>query len=453
MKKILTSSLLVILCLLFFITTEAFSFTYYVDANKGKDEPDCGKTQKKACETIQFAIDETFKERLGEELTIEVAAGTYNENITIKRDQTTLNGTGAVIDGLGQDGITIDGFQRVTISGFTIQNGYDGVNCKGGSACKLKNLTVQDCDDEGIQIRSSAAVITDCTVLRCGGNGIGSAFSSSAILEGAIVTNNNGRSGILADAASAIISFEYPNTTILSENNRTGIILWGTSWFYAGLELTMTLRNNDIGFEVKGSSDADINGPLLVEDSDNRGISITGNSSVKISHSASVTVSSTKGEGIGIVVDDVSSLNGSWGGELIVENNSTNGIWVLRGSSFQTEANFSTQIRGNDENGMEITQNSIGRLRSGTIQGNNYYGIRVVGTSKLFASNILVDNNGNGVLADDGSTAWCDNSTVNGNTGDDVVLSFGSRASLYGGSIGTISCDGTVLIRGGYSCP
>ncbi len=46
------------------------------------------------------------------------------------------------------------------------------------------------------------------------------------------------------------------------------------------------------------------------------------------------------------------------------------------------------------------------------------------------------------------------NTTISGNSGTDVVLKFGSRVSFDGGNtVGTISCDGTQLIRGDVSCP
>lgn len=397
-----------------------------------------------------------------EEVTIQVAAGTYNENITIDKRPVSIEGTGAdtIIDGgvqSGQDVIMINGVQGVAISGLTIQNGNDGIFCKSGSACELKNITVQDCADEGIEVSSnSSAVISDFTVLGVmGGSGIGIGYSSSAIFEGAIVSKYN-YMGILVFGSSTIICSLNSTTNILSENNRVGIRAWDTSGFYADSDTTMTLRNNAIGFEVLGSSAIEILGSLLVEDSGNRGISIRANSGFTISRPASVIVSGTTGEGVGIVLDDVSSLKGIGSGELIVENNLSNGIYVLRGSSFQTQGNFSAQFRNNGSNGIIIEQNATGRLRYGAvIQNNTDDGIRVLENSMLFATDILIDNNGRGLWADDGSTAWCRNSTINGNTGDDVILSFGSRASLYKGTtgtIGTISCDGTELIRGDYAC-
>ena len=56
MKKILTSSMLVILFLLFFIVTEAFSLTFYVDTSIGKDNSSCGEKPNKACKTISYAV-------------------------------------------------------------------------------------------------------------------------------------------------------------------------------------------------------------------------------------------------------------------------------------------------------------------------------------------------------------------------------------------------------------
>lgn len=74
----------------------------------------------------------------------------------------------------------------------------------------------------------------------------------------------------------------------------------------------------------------------------------------------------------------------------------------------------------------------------------------------LFTTDIFVNNKGNkGVLVNDGNSVKCINSTITGNSGGDLILSFGSRATLNGNTIGTlpIFCDGTVLSRGDHLCP
>jgi hypothetical protein len=47
------------------------------------------------------------------------------------------------------------------------------------------------------------------------------------------------------------------------------------------------------------------------------------------------------------------------------------------------------------------------------------------------------------------------NSTITGNTGTDIQLTFGTRADLQTLTFGTYACDTTVLVRGTSSivCP
>jgi hypothetical protein len=67
-------------------------------------------------------------------------------------------------------------------------------------------------------------------------------------------------------------------------------------------------------------------------------------------------------------------------------------------------------------------------------------------------------NAGAGLLVDDGSTATLVGTpgtpvTLTENGRNDVLLSVGSRATLVGTTIGTLTCDPTVLIRGTVACP
>ena len=67
-------------------------------------------------------------------------------------------------------------------------------------------------------------------------------------------------------------------------------------------------------------------------------------------------------------------------------------------------------------------------------------------------------NNSTGVLADGaGMVTFVSTppvaSTIQANTGTDVNLRFGTRATLAGVTVGTIVCDATVLSRGTTVCP
>ena len=65
------------------------------------------------------------------------------------------------------------------------------------------------------------------------------------------------------------------------------------------------------------------------------------------------------------------------------------------------------------------------------------------------------DNGGTGLVADNGAGVTLVNSTLTGNTVRDLQLTFGARADLQSLTIGTYTCDATVLVRGnsGIACP
>jgi hypothetical protein len=62
-------------------------------------------------------------------------------------------------------------------------------------------------------------------------------------------------------------------------------------------------------------------------------------------------------------------------------------------------------------------------------------------------------NSADGILVDNGSSLTLVHSTVTSN-GKDVVLSSGSRGDISSSTVGTLSCDASVLLRNYPSkCP
>src|SRR4029453_4138978 len=139
--------------------------------------------------------------------------GTCVERVTIKTDQITLDGQGAAtLDGGGGptsefDGVvTIDGDSGVTIQGFTVQNGPgEGILGTHGAAFSVRNTTVQDNGFTGVAVgQGSTAELMDCGILRNGGPGMDVYNQTSAVLKGAISTNDNLQSGAHINGTSII---------------------------------------------------------------------------------------------------------------------------------------------------------------------------------------------------------------------------------------------------------
>ena len=101
------------------------------------------------------------------------------------------------------------------------------------------------------------------------------------------------------------------------------------------------------------------------------------------------------------------------------------------------------------------------RLAQSTIVENNGVGINVTdgaGASFLEGSQLTVTGNGKGLVGDGAGTLTilsdpAKPSSIVDNAVVDVDLKFGTRATFQGVTIGSITCDATVLSRGTTVCP
>lgn len=247
--------------------------------------------------------------------TIQIS-GTCQEMVTITTNDLTLDGlVSAIIDGGGENQpgvfiqgvLTVDGAQRVSIRGLTVQNGPDGILATRGAAVTLADLVLQNNADDGIQIMlnstadmsgtvtsmgnaddgilvldSSSLHITDGTITAQGNGDDGvSIFSSSSLRitnstvqleqngvadpagdglqisststvnttgEGMaqIVANQNASRGIVV-SSSAILSFGAPSSTIVTNNGRDGLGVFNLSRFSLPAGTELRLENNARG--------------------------------------------------------------------------------------------------------------------------------------------------------------------------------------------------------------
>ena len=312
--------------------------------------------------TIQAAIDSA-----GEGDIINIAAGIYNESLTISTNRITLQGASkesTIIDGGGQDIITIDGSQRIYIAGVALKNGNDGILGKPGSMFTVKDVVIQDCADDGIELYgNSGAGFDDLSVLRSGDAGIWLTQNSTGVFLGSVISNdngntgimifgssdatfvgatitisNNGGSGIIVSGSSSLFSNNSTvtlqnnvrdgigilggshlqlneNDTWLAQNNLRGLVVAGGSWLVMRSTTRLTVNGNSLrGIQIAENANAEIQGIVTVENNSNYGIFIDTGASIAIFNTASLTVKGIQGgEGIGILIMDNSSLN-AWGG-------------------------------------------------------------------------------------------------------------------------------------------
>jgi hypothetical protein len=318
--------------------------------------------------------------------------------VTITTDRITLDGQGsAVLNGAGggpaefNGVVTIDGARGVTLTGLTIQNGAgEGILGLHGAAFAVRNSTVQDNAGTGIAVGDgSTADLTDCTMQR-NGLGLDVVTNSSAILRGAINITNNG-SGMDVNGSSFL---EIRGAQVQVNNNRAGGISAGSG---GGLAI--------FGWsEAQGST-------LIVDGNGGSGILL-----------ADATLSVFGGR-----------FFGSGANTIRVSNNMVNGIWLPANGAISSPFATAKFVIENNPTGL------------------NFGG----GSGATFIGGLTVRNNKTGVLAEGADLTVVsippNPSTIKGNDAD-LNLSFGTRATFGGVTIGTMTCDGTVMSRGSTVC-
>ncbi|HID52919.1 MAG TPA: hypothetical protein EYP41_12910, partial [Anaerolineae bacterium] len=327
---------------------------WYVDP-AGNDANDC-LSPATACATIQAAVDKAA----GSGDTIEVAAGTYLENLTINKGA-TLNGVGAgsvIIDGNGAARvITHNNSSLLTISGITIQNGATAsgnlFDRGGGAILNSGSLTLQDS-----VVRDNAAT----------GNG-----GAILTLSGALVIEN---SQIISNTAQgdggAIYGYLFAGTISVTNSllaNNTAVSYYGGA-IYSSNGLYM---NNTT---VRDNSAPTIGGGLVVD----------GGATAVIENSLVTGNQAAIGAGIS-TLDGVITLT-----NVTVSNNTASNNYSGVYSSGSTTSLF--------------TQNStiVNNQRTNT-GGTGYNGlIAASGAAVTMVNTIIANNDGRNCLTGSGAT-------------------------------------------------
>ena len=417
---------------------------------------DCGSG-----ETIKAAMDQA---QPGDTIMI---TGTCREAVVVDKDGITLDGGGsAVIDGSGIDAsmILVKGYQNVTIKGLTVQNGLHGITITESAAAWLENVTVQ-----GIRSRGDFE----------SGVGIAVYNSSSVVLTGTIIANDNAWSGMGVYNSSTVVIVgdvviegdRLPQASLQANGNGAGIlVLLGSSFVMGSQVATITITDNTAsGLLIGGTSTASFYGDTVTfSDNGGSGVHVSGGSSATFAVQ-SAEFNNNEGSGVAVFEGSTATLSGGaingdqgYAGlwvtrgstvvayNLTVENNALRGIGVFRNSHLDLYNSLITG--GHDRHGIRV-YTARANFEGVTSTANNGDGIAVSSDSNIdFETGAVTNNDGHGILASRNAYVEIEGSTITGNA-TDVKADVLSRVGWHDSTVGTIECDDSVLTFWEAACP
>lgn len=346
--------------------------------------------------------------------------------ITISTDGLNLQALdSASITAPNANVVTVNGAERVTLSGFTISGGNNGIVAQNNSSITMPGTTVTGNAFIGLQLLgNSSATINQFSSANNGLFGIDVEASSSLVVVGSNTVQGSGVFGIQVNNGS---SLSLTSANLQVTGNTLGIQM-GTNaaGFLDGASVLNTSNNFADGMTVvSGSHVVDFGGTITSTGNGIHGISLNSKAGLDMDAGSQVNVSG----------------NGQDGMHLERESSMT----IFNNPNFSGNPGTSTLTAQNNHNDGINVQTNSGILVS------NYAALQVAG------------NTVDGVALDDGSSlSFTQTIPVSGvqtaitGNGTDLLLTFGSRLSLLGNdTYGTAHCDATVLTRGpnAPTCP
>ena len=355
-----------------------------------------------------------------------IVKGACTGPVTIIADGLTLIASGpASVNGQGQDVITVNGAQRVTLNGLTITGGNNGVVITNTGQATLQNDTVTANGVSGILVESnSSATAFGGTTTGNGFNGIDLEATSSLLVIGSYSSSGNGVFGINVNNGSSLTLVQ---ANLSASSNTLGVQL-GTNaaGFMDNFSTLNTSNNFTVGLTmVSGSHMVNFGGVIVANGNGNNGISLNSKAGLDCDAAAQVQSNNNAGDGVHLEQTSVMTIfnNPNFSGvtgttTLTTHGNQGSGVNLLTASEILVD-NFAEIV-------------STGNTQAGLSQDD--------GSSVSFGQTIPVS----GVQT-----------TITGNN-PDLLLSFAARLTLLSNdTFGTVHCDATVLTRGpgAPTCP
>jgi hypothetical protein len=337
--------------------------------------------------------------------------------IVIRTEGVSLQGVGeAIIDGGGQDAVTIAGAGRVSLADIEVRNGLNGIVAVNGAHLSLTELNVHHNLVSGISVHTgSSAVLSEVTIAQNGLHGLDVGSGSAATVSGTLNATGNRVFGINVNGSSITLS----QATVSATGNALGIqVATSANAFIADSGSVINATNNlATGLTiVSGSHLVSFGGTINASGNPVAGVSVNSKS--------------------GLDLDAGSTLNSFSNGDgLLIQQNSV--MTVFNTPQFSGAPGFSTiSVHDNIRTGVRVLTDAV---------------LTLVNQARVRSN----QNGTTGFVADNGAGVTLVNSNITGNTAGDIQLTFGVRADLRTLMFGSYTCDATVLVRGtsGIVCP
>ena len=354
-------------------------------------------------------------ERAHERNRVITFTGTCQGPIVIQLDGLELRGVGtAVIDGGGNDAVTIAGASGVVLTGMEVRNGGNGIVGVNGAHLSLSDLEVRENTGFGISLQTgSSAVLSDVTIADSDVHGLDLQTGSAATVNGALTVTGSRAFGINVNGSA----FTLSQATVTASGNGLGIqIATGGNAFINDRKSTINVTKNlSTGLTiVSGAHLVSFGGTINASGNPAIGVSVNSKSGLDLDAASTLNA---EGNGTGVAIQhesvvtvfNTTQFSGVPGDSTInAQNNAANGVRVLTGSLLQ----LTNQAKVNSTN-----------------------------------------NGAAGLFVDNGSGVTLVNSTFSGNAVD-LQLTFGARGDIRSTTFVIYACDATVLVRGGLlTCP
>lgn len=312
--------------------------------------------------------------------------GTCNENVTIGRDDVTLQGDpklGGSVNGPAANASTITILaNRVTIDRLTVTGGGNGLSVHGAFNAVIRNSVIQNNAQNGIFLLVGHARINSNTIQYAGSHGV-SLQGGNALLSNNQIQYNT-VAGVHLEQSSTVNAF---NNTV-SLNGSNGIELRANS------QGTFT-ANTITGNGTRPATEAGSRNGMHVRYS--RASILDGNS-----------ITNNAVSGVGAFASDVEVSNTTITGNVLTGLNATLGSLLnVSGST----------ISGNGATGVNVNLSVSMIIQGTTIQNNNGHGIQLARASKLNLAgppNDATGNTGFGIECLDAESSVGNTNLLNG---------------------------------------